>query len=66
VKDNTGGQISAISTATASHVCATLDVILLGGTETGFIAPGKLLPDALRKSPFFCHLDQEGITLHAS
>lgn len=66
VKDNTGGQISAISTATASHVCATLDVILLGGTDTGFIAPGKLLPDALRKSPFFCHLDQEGITLHAS
>lgn len=58
--DGNGQQVSAISTATASHVCATLDLILGGDAARGFIAPGVLRPTALRKSAFFCHLDPVG------
>jgi len=65
VIDGNGQQVSAISTATASHVCATLDLILGGDAASGFVAPGVLLPAALRNSAFFCHLDPVGAASYA-
>lgn len=64
--DDNGQQVSAISTATAAHVCATLDLILNGTAESGFIAPGVLLPSSLHNSAFFCHLDPESVVSHGS
>jgi len=64
VSDCNGQRVSAISTATASHVCATLDLILSMKAAPGFIAPGVLLPTALRNSAFFCHLDPAGVAFH--
>lgn len=65
VIDGNGQHVSAISTATASHVCATLDLILSSSVAPGYVAPGVLVPAALRNSSFLCHLDQAGATLHA-
>lgn len=65
VVDGKGQHVSAISTATASHVCATLDLILSGRVAPGYVAPGVLVPAALRNSSFLCHLDLAGVTSHA-
>lgn len=54
--DPEGRIVSAVSTATAAHVCATLDLILRGQTDPGLIAPGQLRPSLLRKSPFLGHV----------
>lgn len=51
-RDPEGRIVSAVSTATAAHVCATLDLILSGRTEPGLISPGQLRPSILRQSPF--------------
>lgn len=51
-RDSEGRIVSAVSTATAAHVCATLDLILSGQTGPGLISPGQLRPSLLRKSPF--------------
>lgn len=47
------GPVSAVSTITAAHVCATLDLILQGGAAPGLIQPGALRPGDLRRSAFF-------------
>lgn len=54
--DQEGRIVSAVSTATAAHVCATLDLILRGQTDPGLISPGRLRPSLLRKSPFLGHV----------
>lgn len=51
-RDPEGRIVSAVSTATAAHVCATLDLILGGQTAPGLIAPGQVRPALLRRSPF--------------
>jgi len=52
--DRDGHNLSAISTATAAHVCAMTDLICTAGLERrGLIAPGDIGPALLRRSPFF-------------
>ncbi len=51
-RDTAGRAVSAVSTATAAHVCATLDLIAGGRTRPGLIAPGQLRPGHLHKPPF--------------
>lgn len=58
----TGCPQSAIGTATAAHVCATLDLLTGPDGERppglhGLVPPGTILPAALRKSPFFALLE---------
>lgn len=55
-----GGEVqSAIGTATAAHVCATLDLLTRPDNRYGgFLPPGTILPATLRRSPFFAFLDQ--------
>ncbi|WP_323038652.1 saccharopine dehydrogenase family protein [Gemmobacter sp.] len=48
-----GGPVSAVSTITAAHVGATLDLIGQGVVPPGLIAPGALRPGDLRRSAFF-------------
>lgn len=49
-----GRSLSAISTATAAHVCAMTDLICTGGLDChGLVAPGDIGPALLRASPFF-------------
>lgn len=47
------GPVSAVSTITAAHVGATLDLIMQGAAAPGLIAPGALRPRDLRRSAFF-------------
>ena len=59
--DATGQVQSASGTATAAHVCAVLDVLTMPGARaSGWIAPGTLLPDDLRRSAFFGLLTELG------
>lgn len=55
--DANGILVSGVSTATAAHVCATLDLIVQGQTEDGFVAPGTIALKALQMSVFLDHLD---------
>jgi saccharopine dehydrogenase-like NADP-dependent oxidoreductase len=56
--DEAGAPASAISTATAAHVCAMTDLICAGALpHAGLIAPGEIGPALLRKSRFFDLLD---------
>ncbi|MDO9637987.1 MAG: saccharopine dehydrogenase C-terminal domain-containing protein [Pseudotabrizicola sp.] len=55
--DAKGTLVSAVSTATAAHVCATLDLIAQGRTGGGFVAPGAIALKALQMSAFLDHLD---------
>ncbi|MFP1642971.1 saccharopine dehydrogenase family protein [Pontitalea aquivivens] len=64
--DGAGRQVSAVSTATAAHVCATLDLIAQGHARAGLIAPGMLAPGVLRMSPFLCHLDSVDAAIRAA
>lgn len=60
--DASGQVRSASATATAAHVCAVLDVLTMPGTApriSGWIPPGRLLPDDLRRSVFFGQLTDE-------
>ena len=52
-----GQRLSAIGTATASHVCAMTDLICTAPPQPGLIAPGTIGPRLLRASPFFDLLD---------
>lgn len=56
-RDAAGRAVSAVSTATAAHVCATLDLIATGETGPGLIAPGELRPRLLQKSTFLDLVD---------
>ncbi|MDP2739609.1 MAG: saccharopine dehydrogenase C-terminal domain-containing protein [Pseudorhodobacter sp.] len=57
--DPDGRTFSAISTATAAHVCAMTDLICTGSLDRrGLIAPGDIGPALLRRSPFFDLLGQ--------
>ena len=52
--DASGQVQSASGTVTAAHVCAMLDVLTEPGSRlSGWIAPGTVLPDTLRRSAFF-------------
>ncbi|MDO9526990.1 MAG: saccharopine dehydrogenase C-terminal domain-containing protein [Gemmobacter sp.] len=56
--DACGRVLSAIGTATAAHVCATLDLLTRPNCPwTGLVAPGTIRPADLRRSPFFVFLD---------
>lgn len=61
-RDAAGQAVSAASTATAAHVCATLDLIVTGRTGPGVIEPGGLRPRLLRKSPFLDLVDAAAMT----
>ncbi len=52
-RDAAGAPVSAVSTVTAAHVCATLDLIRQGAAPPGLVAPGDLRPGLLRRSDFF-------------
>ena len=56
-----GAPVSAVSTVTAAHVCATLDLVRQGLVAPGFVAPGDLRPTHLRKSAFFGLLAPERV-----
>ena len=53
VQGDKGSPVSAVSTVTAAHVCATLDLICQGGVAPGLLVPGALRPGHLRRSRFF-------------
>ena len=57
--DVSGTPVSAVSTVTAAHVCATLDLIRRGDVAPGLAAPGDLRPGLLRRSAFFGLLEPD-------
>lgn len=62
-----GRRDSAISTTTAAHVAAMLDLVLTGRPPLrGLIAPGAVPVARLRESPFFALLDREAQDSHSS
>lgn len=62
-----GQRDSAIATATAAHVAATLDLVLTGQPPLrGLIMPGAVPVPRLRESRFFALLDQVKDTCRAS
>lgn len=62
-----GNRDSAISTATAAHVAAMLDLVLTGQPPLrGLIAPGAVPLARLRESPFFALVDGETQDCQAS
>lgn len=61
-----GGPVSAVSTVTAAHVCATLDAIRAGHAAPGLVAPGDLRPGVLRCSPFYGLLDPQAASRQAA
>lgn len=65
-RDGTGAPVSAVSTVTAAHVCATLDLIRQAKVAPGLIAPGDLRPGHLRRSAFFGLLAPERMAGHAA
>lgn len=60
--DANGTLVSGVSTATAAHVCATLDLIVQGRAQNGFVAPGTIALKTLQMSAFLDHLDPVNTT----